>query len=179
MATPAVQFFPYQTTLRRPFYRVWLPVLCGLTVICFESTTVMGGSTTGRWLTSIWPRILGEANSPFFGAVHHFLRKLGHFTGYGTLGLLLRKAWHQSVRIYLKMVGSRLMFAASVLSVFFTFLVGCLDEWHQSILPGRTSTFRDVLIDTSGALLFNAIFWVVRARRRGALHLNLCALRVQ
>jgi VanZ family protein len=167
MATPAIQFIPYQTTSRRPFYfQVWFPVLCGLTLICLESTPMMGGSNTGRLLTSIWPKILGQANTPFFGVVHHLLRKIGHFTGYGTLGLFLLKAWHRSVRTYMKMFGSQLMFAASILSVSFTFLIGSLDEWHQSFIPGRTSTCTDVLIDTSGALLFNIIFWTMRARRR-------------
>jgi VanZ family protein len=169
MATPAVQCFPYQTQVRRPFYLVWLPVFFGLTVICCESTTMMGGGTTGRWLTDIWPKILGQANTPFFGVVHQFLRKLGHFTGYGTLGLFLHRAWYRSIRLYLRMMGGKVMLAASALSVLFTFFVGSLDEWHQSILPGRTSTFHDVLIDTSGALLFNLIFWGVGAYRRRAL----------
>lgn len=171
MATSPVQFFPRPLPVQRPFYKVWIPVLCGLTLICCESTPVMGGGTTGRWLTDIWPRILGQANTPFFGEVHIFLRKLGHFTGYGTLGLLLHKAWYRSVRFYMQMFGSQLMLAASALSVAFTFLVGSLDEWHQSILPGRTSSCRDVIIDTSGALLFNVVFWLLRARRRRTMHL--------
>jgi len=169
---PAELFFSPSLTRRRPGLtrrrlspKVWAPVLFGLAVIGFESTAWMGGNNTARWFAHIWPKALGPANSPFGGAVHHALRKLGHFTGYGTLGLLLRKAWWHSVRAYLNMMGGQLMLAAATLSVSFTFLVGCLDEWHQSIVPGRTSTFRDVLIDTGGALLFNAIFWAIRARR--------------
>jgi VanZ family protein len=157
----------------------WVPVLVGLAVICCESTPFMGGDHTGRWLMQIWPRTFAHAAPTAFGWVHHLLRKLGHFTGYGTLGLFMRRAWHHSVRIYLKIVGSRLMFAASALSVFFTFLVGCLDEWHQSMLPNRSSAFHDVLIDTSGALMFNAIFWIIRARHRGTLRPSLSALRTQ
>jgi len=164
-ATHPVPFFQSETTSLSPLHQVWLPVLCGLTVICFESTAMMGSNNTGRWLTDIWPKSLGPANSPFFGVVHHLLRKLGHFTGYGALSLLLRRAWYHSVRTYLKMIGRRLMFAAFALSVSFTFLVGCLDEWHQSFIPNRTSSGRDVLIDTGGALLFNLIFWFVCARR--------------
>jgi VanZ family protein len=155
--------------LSRPSPAAWIPVIFGLAVICFESTQVMGGDRTARWLSEIWPTTLGQVSAPFFGEVHHLLRKLGHFTGYGMLGLLLRKAWYNSVRIYLKMIGNQLMFAASALSVSCIFLIGSLDEWHQSMVPGRTSTCRDVLIDTGGALLFNAIFWAIRARRRSAL----------
>jgi len=177
-ASPSAVFALYPPARpQRLSPKVWIPVLVGLAVICFESTPIMGGDRTGKWLTEIWPAVLAKSDPTAFGLVHHLLRKLGHFTGYGTLGLLLRKAWHQSVRIYLKLVGSPLMFAASALSVVFTFVVGSLDELHQSMLPNRTCTFRDVLIDTSGALIFNAIFWAIRARRRGALRLNLCTLR--
>ena len=164
-ASPVMPFFPTQTS-QRPLHHAWIPVFFGLTVICFESTAMFGGNTTGRWLADIWPRILGQANSPFFGEVHHILRKLGHFSGYGTLGLLLRKAWHRSVRVYMNMIGTQLSLAAGALAVSCTFLIGSLDEWHQSMTPGRTSTRTDVLIDTCGALLFNAIFWAIRAHKR-------------
>ena len=175
VSPPVEVFFAPSLTRRRPCLtfrrlspKVWIPVLLGLAAICFESTPLMGGNNTARWFAEIWPKVLGSANSPFVGALHHFLRKLGHFTGYGTLGLLLRKAWSHSVRAYMNMIGSRLMLAATALSVSFTFLVGSLDEWHQSIVPGRISCCRDVLIDTGGALLFNAIFWAIRARKLGA-----------
>lgn len=167
--TNVQQFFPSQTVLHRPSPKAWIPVFLGLAVLCFESTPMMGGSNTGKWLSDIWPHTLARMSPAAFGVVHHLLRKLGHFTGYGTLGLLLRKACHNSVRIYLKIVGAQLTLAAFALSVSFTFLFGCLDEWHQSILPGRSSTGRDVLIDTGGALFFNAVFWIIRTRRRRSL----------
>jgi VanZ family protein len=169
MATPAVQFFPYQTPLQRPSYRIWIPVLIGLSIICCESTPAMGGNETGKWLSEIWPAILGKVDTNFIGTVNQALRKVGHFTGYGILGLFLLKAWHRSVRTYMKMMGGQLIFAGSALSVSFTFLVGSLDEWHQKFMPGRVSSCRDVLIDTSGALLFNLIFWLVRYLRRRSL----------
>ncbi len=156
-------------SLRPALHRVWFPVLFGLTIICFESTPLMGGDRTGRWLGEIWPAILGRVNSPFFGEVHHILRKIGHFTGYGTLDLLFRKAWHRSVRLYLGLLGSRLLVGASALAVSCVFLVGSLDEWHQSFIPGRTSTRTDVLIDTCGALAFNLAFFALRRYRRNRI----------
>ena len=41
-----------------------------------------------------------------------------------------------------------------------------MDEWHQSVLPGRTSSVYDVFLDTFGAILFNVILLMVLARRR-------------
>ena len=170
MSTPATANLFFSPTLNRTsLSKAWMAVLFGLAVICFESTPLMAGANTGKWLADIWPSSLGQANTPFFGLVHHLLRKSGHFTGYGTLGLLLHKAWNSSVRIYLKMVGGQLLFAASALAVSFTFLVGCMDEWHQSMIPGRVSCFSDVLIDTSGAIIFNVIFWLSRVLNRREL----------
>jgi VanZ family protein len=34
-----------------------------------------------------------------------------------------------------------------------------LDEWHQSFVPLRNSSFRDVVIDASGALLAQLFVW--------------------
>jgi VanZ family protein len=56
-------------------------------------------------------------------------------------------------------------FAAS-LAVASTFVVASLDEWHQHYVPGRVSSFHDVLVDTTGALLLNVLVWELRARRR-------------
>jgi len=170
-ASPTISQLPFSTSRprterQRHLFYAWIAVLCALAVLRIESTPFLGGNTTGRWLAHIWPHTLGQANTPFFGMVHHLLRKLGHFSGYGTLGLLFRKAWYRSVRVYMNMIGSQLAVAATMLAVSFTFLVGCLDEWHQSMIPGRTSTRTDVLIDTCGALLFNLIFWGLRAYRR-------------
>jgi VanZ family protein len=47
----------------------------------------------------------------------------------------------------------------------FTALVASLDEWHQTFLPSRTGAFRDVVLDTIGALCMQAVvIAVVRYR---------------
>jgi VanZ family protein len=147
-------------------HHAWTVVSCGLAVILLESSPLGGGNNTGRLLHAVWPNTLAANWNPStFGMVHHLLRKLGHFTGYGTLALLLREAWHRSLRALRGIAGVRLLVAASALSVAVTCLTGCVDEWHQTTVPGRTGCWSDVLIDTSGALLFNLVFCVLRARR--------------
>jgi VanZ family protein len=169
-ASPLTPFRPPHSAIRRSLRYAWIAVCCGVAVICVESSPIGGGNNTGRLLHDIWPNQLARNWSPAaFGVVHHLLRKLGHFTGYGTLSLLLNKAWRRSVQFYLGIIGGQLRVAASLLAVAFTFFVGCMDELHQKIVPGRTSTFRDVLIDTSGALCFNLVLWAIRARRRGKM----------
>jgi len=147
----------------------WVPVMFGLTVICFESTSTMSSANTARWLLEILQSLRGQTDGASVETANLLLRKLGHFCGYGTLGLLFRRAWTISLRRSWEGPRSRLPFAAAALAVICTFCVACLDEVHQRFLVGRTSSFYDVLLDTAGAILFNRILTIVVARRRRAL----------
>lgn len=48
---------------------------------------------------------------------------------------------------------------SSFLIVCFSFLYGLSDEFHQSFVPLRTSSFADVIADTLGATLVAAVWW--------------------
>ncbi len=50
----------------------------------------------------------------------------------------------------------------------FTFIFACSDEIHQLFIPGRSGELRDVLVDSSGALigLFIAYFIVNRKNKK-------------
>jgi|GEM_PF-1320410 len=159
------------------FSAVWVPVLCGLAAICAESTTVMGGGHTSRWLLALVNLFHAQADTKMFGEVHLFLRKFGHFSGYGLLGLFFARGWYSIVRLRLNDTWTGLRMYAGVAGVASAFVVACADEIHQSFLPGRVSCFSDVLIDTSGAVLLNLIFFtVISARRRRLLGERLSAL---
>jgi VanZ family protein len=62
---------------------------------------------------------------------------------------------------------------AAGLALLSTLLLASWDEWHQSFLPGRTSSVRDVGIDFCGALaaqlVLLAILILVRRRPRPRL----------
>jgi VanZ family protein len=147
----------------------WLPVLFGLAVIFCESTNTMSGANTGHWLLSLCRALWGQVDEGSVETANFVLRKSGHFLGYGTLGLLFCRAWLISLRRFWEGPRSRLPFSAVALAVICTFAVASLDEIHQSFLPGRTSSFYDVMLDTLGAILFSKIFMLVMARRRRKL----------
>jgi VanZ family protein len=44
-----------------------------------------------------------------------------------------------------------------------------LDEWHQSFVPVREPRVRDVLIDSTGALLAQVLVWIYAKLHRNAL----------
>ncbi len=152
-----------------PITIAWLPALLGLTVVCFESTSRMSGANTARWLLDLCHALWGHADVARVETVNLLLRKVGHFLGYGTLSLLFRHGWYSSLRRSWQGSRSRLPFSAAALAVICTFGVASLDELHQRILLGRTSSIYDVLIDTTGAIVFNRIFMLLKARRRRKL----------
>ena len=128
----------------------------------------MGGSHTQVLVDHVWRALLGTWHRNITGTVNEVIRKVGHFFGYGAIGLLFRNAWHSSIRAHLvainhrwlgsRWLSSRVMLSASGLSVLSTFVVAGLDEWHQRYLPGRVGSLRDVLLDTTGALALNLAF---------------------
>ena len=147
----------------------WMPAFFGLAVIWMESTALMSGANTSRWLLELCHALWGQRDGVQFEETHLFLRKLGHFCGYGVLSLLMRRGWYSSVRRSWEGSRNGLRATTAMLAVSSTLVVACLDEWHQSVLPGRVSSPVDVMIDTVGAMIFNAGFVVMMERRRRAL----------
>jgi VanZ family protein len=170
MSTPPVLLPFSHIAPNRTASNPWVPVLLSLVFICFTSTSFMGGSHTQVLVDDVWRAFLGKWHWDITGTVNEVIRKVGHFFGYGMVGLSFRNAWHGSIRTHvLAMTGRwsamRWMVPASALSVASTFVVASLDEWHQRFVPGRVGSFRDVLLDTAGALLLNLVFWGLRAHR--------------
>lgn len=151
---------------RRSVRSEWIPVLCALGFVAFTSTTFMGGSNTQIWLTHLWKSFFGNWNLQWLGPMNGIGRKVGHFFGYGSIGLLFRKAWYSTMRAYAIAFGSRLVFLSAMLGVASTFFLASLDEWHQRFLPGRVGCVRDVMVDTIGALFLTLVLWAGRVIRR-------------
>jgi len=96
-----------------------------------------------------------------FDAWHIVLRKTGHFIGYFTLSALLFRSWRASF----PRLSTRWCLQWAIVALFSTSLVATLDEWHQSFLPSRTSSARDVILDSTAALVAQiVIFIILRAR---------------
>ena len=70
--------------------------------------------------------------------------KVAHFSVYGLLATLIVRLGR----------GPR----AAALALVLTSLYGSSDEWHQSLVPGRTSEVADWIADTGGAALAIALY---------------------
>jgi VanZ family protein len=123
---------------------VWLPVLLGIAVIAIESTTRFGSNYTSAPLRHIVEAVFGHISDPRWETIHHYIRKCGHFTGYGLIGLAWLRAW------WLTLPRSRFVPDAGLALLGTALIAGC-DEWHQTYLPNRTGTPWDVLLDCTGA----------------------------
>jgi VanZ family protein len=58
-----------------------------------------------------------------------------------------------------------------------TFLVASADEFHQSFLPNRTGQFRDVLLDSCGALVLGLLLFLVMGAIEGRRRAQIVAIR--
>jgi VanZ family protein len=129
----------------------WIPALIGIAVILVESTATMSAENTSRWLLPLWIKLFGPISPECWEVVHHYIRKTGHFTGYGMVSLGFFDSWR--VTMERRWTGWQVRFRyAAGLAVLSTLLLASWDEWHQSLLPNRTSSVRDVGIDFCGAI---------------------------
>lgn len=86
------------------------------------------------------------------------VRKTAHFTVYCSLGLLLF-VFFKTIDINDK---KRIM-----ISLFLAFLYACTDEIHQLFVSGRSGEFKDVCIDTCGALFgILVVYFVYKLKKR-------------
>jgi len=129
----------------------WLPVAIGVAVIVLESTAYFGADRTSGPLRFLFQLIFGPVSPARWDLIHHYVRKSGHFLGYGAIGLTWLRAWYMTLR------NSHFLTDAA-LALLGTATLASWDEWHQGFLPNRTSSPWDVLLDCSGALV---MLWIV------------------
>lgn len=107
------------------FIKYWLPIIIWMGVIFLFS------------------------NRPSITTVDFFLgdfllKKSAHLIEYAILGILMFRAL-LDIKIERK--------KALIISIIFASIYGMTDEFHQLFIAGRTSTIRDVIIDTIGATI--------------------------
>ncbi len=118
-------------------------------LISIESTDLLSSDHTGAVLYKLVTALFGQVNLHSFMLFHFYLRKAGHVTGYGILSLLLLRGWRHTLDPARAWLGR-----ISLLAWLGTVFVAALDEWHQSFIPSRTGTWRDVVLDSTAGLVF-------------------------
>ncbi|MDR6121430.1 VanZ family protein [Bacillus sp. SLBN-46] len=85
--------------------------------------------------------------------LNFFIRKATHLTAFGILAFLLFKSLETTRFPYIFAWGITSLYAMS-------------DEYHQSFMPGRMATYKDVLIDAFGALIVLSVVYLFKRKRK-------------
>jgi VanZ family protein len=149
-------------TSRHDLLKKWIAAILWIGVICIESTDLMSSNNTGSFIYSLLVPVFGHIDPMWFGEFHAVLRKVGHFVGYGILSFLLFRAWRATLKADRP---TRWTWVWALVSFLMTALVASLDEWHQTFLPSRTGTYKDVLLDSAAALCVQVALFVLLSNR--------------
>jgi VanZ family protein len=139
---------PGFTADRQRALKTWIAAIVWLIVIAVESTTLASAHNTSRILYPLLHSLFG-VDHQHFEVWHYYIRKGGHVFGYGVLSILLFRAWRETLP---SLRNLRWVLRWAALAVLGTALVASLDEWHQTFIPSRTGTVRDVILDTCAAI---------------------------
>jgi VanZ family protein len=139
--------------------KVWMAAGLWMAVIAIESTDYLSAEHTSRILYPLL-HYLFNLDLVHFRVWHHYLRKIGHFAGYFILSVLLFRAWKATLRLPLSWA-----LRWATIALFMSALVASLDEWHQTFIPSRTGAFRDVVLDSIGALTAQLLIFLYWRRR--------------
>ena len=140
---------------RPAIWKAWLAVSLWLGLIAIESTNAFSAEKTSGILYPLLHFLFGLDPVRFL-TWHFVIRKTGHIIGYSVLSLLFFRAWRATIQV----AGiPRWSIVWAGIAFTMTALVASLDEWHQSFLPSRTGTIRDVILDSAAALVIQVLIY--------------------
>jgi VanZ family protein len=156
-----------------PIRRAWAPALLWLAVVAWESTTLASSQQTAKFLYRIAFVFDPQITATQLLLLNAVLRKAGHFLGYAILSLLMLRAWWSTLMLprwaqhlpsWRAMLRSWRARAAGI-ALLSTIAIAALDEWHQTMLPGRTGSIHDVALDSMAAACAQLILIAFSAAR--------------
>jgi VanZ family protein len=139
---------------------IWLIIIYAMTEMPYfngESTSTAIEKTIDKTETIKKSTVKNDHTQPIVSqptnprTIHHLnviFRKSAHIIVFGILAIFIYKVIEQYSYSYL-------------VALLFTFLYAIFDEWHQSIVPDRTSAFKDVLFDTLGACVALLFLYII------------------
>ena len=139
-----------------------LPVCTWLALVMCESTDRFSRANTRRLLYPPFHLATGVSYGDFY-EWNAVLRKIGHVFLYAVLSLLLYR-W--SAREFRRGRPGSWSLPCAALALLGTVLAASLDEWHQTMVPSRTGTVADVILDAAAALAAQILVFFASAPAR-------------
>jgi VanZ family protein len=152
------------------FFLGWLPALLWLALVLCASADPFSATQTSRFFVPLLHWLFPHLSPWRVMQIHAFVRKGAHLTEYAILAILFWRALRHSFwlgqprddsaqkRPWLWRPALGALAAAAFCAV--------ADEYHQSFVPSRTSSARDVALDICGASLALLLLWAGFTLRR-------------
>ena len=140
---------------------LWIPATGWMLLIFAGSTDLLSAAQTSPFVVPFLLWLGPQISLATITSIHFALRKLGHLTEYAVLAALLWCALRSTLISMRSTAIAGLVFFASA-------VFAASDELHQSFIPSRTASIKDVMIDTCGAAIALALCVALRRRRRAA-----------
>jgi len=123
----------------------WVPALIWTALVLGFSSGDFSAEKTGSLLGPLLVWLFPWITPSQINVIHFFVRKAAHLTEYGILALLWFRTFTYAGSFRVP-TGALLALAISVASAI-------VDETHQAMVPSRTSSAADVLLDSIGATI--------------------------
>lgn len=137
--------------------RRWWPVAAWAVLIFLFSTDAFSAAHTSFLILPVLRWLFPHASPETLETAHFLIRKSAHFVEYFIFSLLALHA--------LRGEEGRWKMRWALEAVVLAGAYAALDEFHQSLVPNRTASMHDVLLDTSGAVVAQALAaWRALAR---------------
>src|ERR1051326_7643377 len=171
--TTASTAVPVWPSPRFSAWRYWIAPFVWVVLNFIASSDLLSSGHTAVMLTYVLNLLHLHVQN--IALLNHLLRKLGHFTAYAILGGLFFRAWRATlpdgrqawrtdprtgnpVGVLREKLWTMRWSALAVASAA---LAAAFDEWHQSFVPSRGSSVKDVLLDTAGATCLQLVLMVM------------------
>ncbi len=147
----------------RNFFIYWLPVLLWMALIFSASSDRFSFQHSSRVIAPIVRWLMPHISEEALQTIVVVSRKAAHVTEFAILALLV---WRLVRRPALN-PKERWRYSDAIRTLLMVILYAASDEFHQRFVPSREASIRDVMIDTSGAVLALLLIWVLgRWRKR-------------
>jgi hypothetical protein len=131
--------------------KYWIPAVIAAAIISTFSTHYFTSDETGRVIVPILRWFLPHASSTLIRHLHFGIRKLAHVVEFGVFSITVFRALRGP------RAGWRLNWALLTFLVAVSYAV--LDEFHQTYVPLRHASAKDIAIDGFGAMLAQLVVW--------------------
>jgi len=137
------------------FIKYWLPLLLWMSLIFIGSADSASVNRSSRILGPIVRWIFPNMSEEGVDTCVLIARKCAHLTEYGFCAILVWRVLRKNTRHERRPWNWREARWAWLI----VFACACMDEIHQSFVPGRGASVHDVLLDMLGATLALLLLW--------------------